>query len=249
MDQLEYSQMLGITYFYELEQNTPEWFEARGGIPTASCAKILLTSTGKIAKGKTVKRYAYKLAAERETGIIEQNPQTYHMMRGHYEEGIAAGVYDENIDQVTECGFITRDFGYFKIGASPDRIIDLSKQFDIDGGIEIKSRISTYQMETIVEGVMDKDFYDQIQFTLLTSGREWWDFVQYSNGMPLYIERIYPNIAWQETMLKALFYLEKEIREIQKIYREKIKSMIKTEYIDHSDDSDDVIQASEVNNG
>lgn len=231
-----------ITYYYDLIQGSPEWFAARLGIPTASMFRILITSKGKIANNKTVRNYALQLAAERETGIIEESYQGYDMLRGHFQEVIARNIYSENLDPVAECGFIVRDFGSFKVGGSPDGLVNLPN--DDDGGIEIKSRLSKFQLETIINNKTPEEYIDQIQGSMFVSGRNWWDFVQYSNGMPLYIERFEPNIEWQKLIIEALLNLESMILEYQLAYKQNAKELIKTEQIEMR--FDDTIVSSEV---
>jgi predicted phage-related endonuclease len=230
--------MKDIKYYYNIEQGTEEWLRARLGIVTASMLNTLVTPTGKISKSASVKAYAYELAAQRITGFIEESFQSYDMMRGHIQEEIARDIYSENIEKVTECGFITRTFENFIIGASPDGLINTK------GGEETKSRVSKFQVQTIVENEIPKDYLNQVQASLFVSGREWWDFIQYSNGMPMYIQRIHPDLERFELFKEACESIEEMIVDIITKYNKNSKDLIKTEWVDLNI-SDDIIMGAE----
>jgi hypothetical protein len=230
--------MEDIKYYYEMEQGTEEWLIIKLGLNTSSIINDLVTPTGKIATGKKIDDIAFKMAAQRETKLLEDNYQSFDMMRGHIQEEIARDIYSENIESVKECGIIIRDFGSFKIGASPDGLVG------DNGGIEIKSRLSKFQVKTIIKNEVPVEYINQIQTALLVSSREWWDFIQYSNGMPLFIQRIYPDNERQELIKEACENLEKLIAKYQKQYKENSKNLIKTEWV-NLNISDDIILGAE----
>jgi hypothetical protein len=225
-------------YHYELNQGTDEWLNIRLGIVTASEVNHILTSTGKPAKNETMRTYACQIAAEREFGYIEDHYESFDMMRGHYQESIARDIYNDKFDEVTECGFITRKIHGITLGASPDGLVG------DDGGIEIKSRLSKFQVKTIISDEVPAEFYNQIQACLLVSGREWWDFIQYSNGMPMYVKRVYSDAIRQEQIIEALEAFEVAVLEMTERYRQGSKGLVKTERVEIVFD-DDVIIGSE----
>ena len=47
--------------------------------------------------------------------------------------------------------------------------------------------------------------FNQIQMTLLITGREWWDFVSYNCNFskPLFIQKIYPDKIYFEKLKKG----------------------------------------------
>jgi hypothetical protein len=224
-------------YYYEMEQGTDPWHEARLGMVTASEINKIVTPKGKVKIGKEVGAYACEIASQRENMQIEDTFQSFDMMRGQFQEVIARDIYNDNYNEVHECGFIVADFGGFKIGGSPDGLVEL------DGGVEIKSRLAKFQVSTIVADEVPDEYINQIQAMLLITGREWWDFVQYSNGMPLFVKRVYPDEARQETIIKAVKDLEPMIEEMRSIYQNKSTSMVQTERVEFM--SDDYIEESE----
>jgi putative phage-type endonuclease len=226
-----------IKYHYEIEQNTEEWHQIRLGIVTASNVNVIMTPTGKPAKNQKVREYAYAIAAQREYGFIEDSFQSYDMIRGHIQEGIARDIYNDNYAPIKECGFITNDNYGFRIGCSPDGLVDE------DGGIEIKSRLAKFQFQTIINGEVPNEYMNQIQAFLLVSGRDYCDYVQYSNGLPLFVKRVTVDPVRREAIIEAITAFEDEVQGILDDYREKSASLVKTERVDVI--TDDYIEGSE----
>lgn len=224
-------------YHYDIEQGSEDWLKARLGIVTASEVNHILTATGKPASNEGQRSYACQIAAERELGYIEDHYESFDMMRGHFQEGIAREVYNDNYDEVKECGLITRKFNGITLGASPDGLVG------DDGGIEIKSRLSKFQIKTIISGEVPKDYYNQIQALLMVSGREWFDFVQYSNGMPLYVQRVYPDMERQQCIADALVEFEKKVEETISNYKERANGLIKTERVEITFEDDIILES------
>ncbi len=105
-------------------QYSPEWWEARRGIPTASEFSKIITSKGDLSK--SADKYIARLVAER----ITLNPNFFTEREGHtpaMRNGIALEpearnwVAMEAGKPVRKVGFFTTDDG--KYGASPDGMI------------------------------------------------------------------------------------------------------------------------------
>ena len=215
-----------ITYHYDIIQGTPEWHSLKLGIMSASKTSCLLTPTGSPAKNKTMRRYAMEIAAQRVLGFAEEMKQSFDMYRGTMQEPIAREYYDENCYQSTQCGFVTMEHDGITIGMSPDLLVG------DDGGGEIKSRLAAFQFQTIMSDEVPAEFMDQIQTALLVTGRKWWDFIQYSNGMPLFVKRVLPDTERHAQILDAVVAFEAVVQEIMEDYKSKASSMVQTEYID-----------------
>ena len=222
-----------IKYYNELVQGTDEWLLARAGIVTASVVKDLFTAGMKIADNQTVRNLSYKLAAERITNFVEETGNFWQMERGHLEETIARHIYSENYYTVEECGFITKEFDNgIVIGYSPDGII---KE---DGLIEIKSRINKLQIETVITKTTPSEYICQIQTALLVTDREWIDFVSYSNGMPLYVERHFKNEEVQEIIINAVNLFEARVVETVEQFKKMSEGLILCERVDHNENEE-----------
>lgn len=224
-----------LTVYHELAQNTEEWYEARRGIVTASEVHKLLTSKGAVATNQTSRAYIAGLAAERITGRVEESYQSFDMMRGSVEEPYAREAYKEHYGDVYEIGFFTRDFDGVKLGASPD---GLTKD---GGGIEIKSRKPRVQVNAILTGQVPQSNMPQLQTVMLVGGLKWIDYVSFSNGMHLWVKRVYPDHHWQQNIIEAVKYAEDEINGIVSAYEQGTANLPLMDYIDHDEETEIMI--------
>jgi len=216
-----------ITYIDNLEQGTPEWLKERMGIMTASVVKNLLTSKFAVSKDKKIKILALEMAAQRLTQKVVDPPRTRDMERGHIEEDLAKLVYNEHYNETYDVGFITNTYMGFKVGFSPDGLIG------DDGFIEVKSRLPKYQVKTIYTDEVPDEYIAQIQMGFLVSGRKWCDFIQYSNGMPLFVKRVEPDLEIIESIKVALENFETDITEAITAYETNAKKLVDTEFVKH----------------
>lgn len=224
-------------YYYDIIQGTQEWFDIKRGVVSASKVNCLMTANGAPAKNKTSRRYATEIAAERILGFSEESRQSYDMYRGTMQEPYARDLYNEAYNTTASCGFVTTEYKGIKLGVSPDGLVGE------DGGIEIKSRIAAHQFDTIISGAVPDEHVNQIQTFLLVTGREWVDYVQYSNAMPLFAKRVNPDLDRREQILCALVEFEEMVQEIMCEYKEKSAPMMPTEYFDWA--GMDILTASE----
>lgn len=217
-----------IKYHWDVKQGTDEWHALRRGKVTGTVVKSLLTGkTMKLANNDTVRTLAYEFAAQRETGRTEENYQNYQMMRGHLEEELAFDVYSKNYYESRKCGFITNDKNGIMIGYSPDVVV-----VEFNGLGEIKSRVQKYQVRTILEDIVPAEFILQQQTGLYVSEREWCDFISYSNGMPLYVKRVYPDLEIHDKIATAIYEFDKRVKEVQNQYRELSSKLVPTERVE-----------------
>jgi len=149
----------------ELEQRTPEWYQARKGIPTASSFDKIITSKGEPSKQRT--KYLYELAGERLGGIVDETYQNFAMLRGVEMEAEAKSLYEIIGQPVQEVGFCLSDCGRF--GCSPDGLVGDS------GGVEIKCPLIATHVEYLIKNKeeMPVEYFQQVQGCLFVTGREW----------------------------------------------------------------------------
>lgn len=212
-----------ITYHQELEQGSDEWLLARRGLLTASEMKLVVTPTLKIANNDKVRMHLYELCAQRVNKYVEPAYVSEDMIRGNFDEFEARNMYHEKISPVKEVGFITNDKWGFTLGYSPDGLVGE------EGLIEIKSRKQKFQLQTIANDEVDADYLIQLQTGLLVSERKWCDFVQYSNGMPLYIKRVFPDMVIQNAIIEAAGDFERKVNEIIELYNANAGKYLATE--------------------
>ena len=221
-----------ITYHKNIIQGTPEWHSIRRGIVTASIAGKLITPTGKVANNDTVRQLAFSLAAERITGRTEEGPSTFHLDRGHTEEVFARELYAKNYDSVEQCGFIDSDELGFRVGYSPDGVTK-------DGLIEIKSRMQKFQIQTICSGEVPDEYMAQLQFGLLVSDRPYIDFIQYSNGMELFVKRVIQNPAFFSVLIESVTLFEDRVKALVDDYKEKSIGLVVADLVEIKKDEDE----------
>lgn len=174
-----------ITIHDAVEQGSDEWHALRCGMLTASNIKHIMTPTLKVASNDKTRQHVYEIAAQRITRYVEPQFISDDMLRGYRDEALARELYAARYERhVTQVGFITRDFGGFTIGYSPDGLVG------DDGLIEIKSRLQKYQVQTISSCEMPAEYMLQVQCGLLVTGRDWCDFISYCGGLPMFVHRV-----------------------------------------------------------
>lgn len=213
-----------ITYHHNIEQGTPEWHDIRRGVLTSTAIKTLITPTGKLAENDKTRSHVYDVAAQRITGRTEESYTSFDMMRGHTEEILARELYGEHYAPVTECGFITNEKLGFKVGYSPDGLVGA------EGLIEIKSAKAKIQVQRIVDGGIPSEHMAQVQTGLWVTGREWCDFISYSNGMEMMVVRVNADPAYHELIEKAAIAFEAKVNEVVDAYERNSQHLYMADY-------------------
>jgi len=160
--------------FHDVKQNTEEWFQLRKGKVTTSKLGLVMANYGK-AFGEPAKRYAFRLAKEQVTGMLNEDESftNKHMENGHLYEPIANDCYqEETFYTVSNGGFCEHE--KLSVGGSPDGLI-----LDFNGGIEIKSVIDWTHRNNIKRNSIDPSYKWQILGNIWICELEWLDFVSY----------------------------------------------------------------------
>ena len=175
-----------------VEQRSPEWFEARLGVPTSSNFAKIITMSGKPSTQS--KNYMYKLAGEKVSKVIEDSYQNAAMARGIELEDEARQMYQiVSGNAVEEVGFCITE-GDMICGASPDGLMG------DDGLIEIKCPAVHTHVGYLMDNKLPSEYFQQVQGQLLVTGRKYCDFVSYFPGIkPLIIK-----VERDEDFLKLL---------------------------------------------
>ena len=183
------------------EQNSPEWFEARRGIPTASQFKAILAK----GEGKTRRTYMMKLAGELITGERMESFSNEYTERGHEFEPEARDLYQfQTGAELRRVGFIRSG----KAGCSPDSLIGE------DGGLEIKSQSPHLLIETILKDEFPSEHRAQVQGTLWITKRQWWDIAVYYRGVPLFTKRTHRDEKYIQTLATEVDRFNAELADV-----------------------------------
>jgi len=217
-----------IVHHTDLIQGSDEWHQARCGLITASETKLILTPTLKFADNEKTRQHVWELAAQRISEYVEPSYIGEAMLRGWDDEILAREKYIEVTGQeVREVGFITNDKWGFTLGYSPDG------QVGEKGGIECKSRVQKYQVQTIVEwhrsAVIPTDFALQVQTGLLVAEWDWIDLISYSGGLHMAIMRVHADEKTQAAIIEAAGETEAKIAAAVSDYEVASKGLALTE--------------------
>ena len=182
------------------KQHSDEWHIERARIITASKFSTIVTAATlkPSAQIKTVVRLA---AAAKTFNVIDEFFEDYNMARGTALEPEARAAYSllTGLD-VVEVGLCMNDSQ--TAGASPDGLIYSDEE--LVGGLEIKCPKLNTHLATLDAGKMPASHRLQVQGGLWITGAQWWDFASYFPGLPMFIERIFPEPEVHAALEKAV---------------------------------------------
>lgn len=196
---------------FDCEQGTPEWFEARRAVVTASeFATVMAKGRG---GGESVARrkYLLTLAGEAITGeVADKWEGNRHTERGKLLEPEARDAYAliAGVDPV-QVGFLRRG----QAGASPDSLIG------DDGLLEIKTKLPHLQIECLEADRLPPEHVAQVHGQLWISGRQWCDFVSYWPGLPIFIKRVERDESYIASLSVAVGEFVTEMNQIIQKYK------------------------------
>lgn len=164
--------------FIECQQGSEAWLQSRSGCITASmfsvCRERLKSGKNAGDFSSAAKKYAFKLAIERISGLLleEDKFETFEMRRGRELEPEARLAHEQEKGILVEqCGFAKTEDGLF--GASVDGLIDHA------GISEYKCFISPTSLMPILLENDTSSCTDQVQGGLWITGREYAHFCLY----------------------------------------------------------------------
>lgn len=182
-----------------MNQYTPDWWQFRCGIPTASAFdKIITPAKGELSK--SARSYMMELAAE--VGGMhlpnfftdrDNRPKSQAMAVGTDTEPQARAYYalEREVD-VQEVGFCLSDCGRF--GCSPDGYIAESPMGA--GGLELKCPEAKTHFGYCDQGELPVEYRVQVHGQLVVTGWKWIDFmshVPYLKTGNTFMIRVYPE--------------------------------------------------------
>lgn len=172
-----------MTYHYDIQQNTPEWLQARLGKFTGSVFADLFAKPST----KTYQNAINKVVFERLTGELPESFSNDWTERGHLLEGEAIEAYElKTFTKVNKVGFVELNDW---VGCSPDGLIG------DNGMIQVKCPKFSTLIDYHLSGEVPSDYMIQMQGELLVSEREWNDFYVYHPKLKPILRRIYRDEA------------------------------------------------------
>lgn len=202
---------------HDFEQYSKDWYKIRLGLPTASSARRVVTTTGKLSA--SIEPYAHELAMEvYKSSLDDEFYGTRYTERGKELEPDAIAAYNMINDvEVDTCGFITNDEG--TIGISPDGLVGNYGLVEVKCLADVKhSAMITAWDKT---GKVPSDRIAQTQMQLMVSKRKWNDIVFFHPELPFLSIRVEPDLEFQKSLGEGLELLIKTRDEIVESLRRK----------------------------
>lgn len=181
-----------------VEQGSPEWFDVRKGIPTASMLNAIMAAGKDGGASLTRKKYMRQLAGEIITEKVDENRyKNAAMERGQLLEPEARSAYEFATENTIELvGFVLnreKNFGY-----SPDFLIGSR------GAGEIKTKQQDLLIECIEADRVPPQHVKQLQGGMWASERDWVDLAIYWPGLPLFLKHVERNDLFCSTIAEAV---------------------------------------------
>jgi putative phage-type endonuclease len=199
----------------DVEQNTPEWLQARCGRITASRVRDVLNwlKSGKESEKRA--SYRVEILSERLTGRMESKNVNAEMQWGIDNEAAARFAYEQFIRaEVKRIGFVIHPSMDF-FGASPDGLVGE------DGGIEIKCPKTSTHLEWMFDGIIPDEHRYQMVAGICCTERKWWDFVSYDPRLPRHLRLFIVRMQRDESEVAKV---EQEVLR----FNEEVESMMKS---------------------
>lgn len=186
----------------DIEQGTPEWFQLKAGVPSASHASDIITEKT-WQPSKSQEPYMDQLVDEAIRGHVEEGYKSTAMDAGTAREGESRLTYElDHLVDVHQVAFIFDDKKMY--GCSPDGVIN--KPIGFSHGLEMKNPLGKTHVKYLRENKLpDKGgYFQQIQMSLLVTGFTRWDFMSYVPGHKPFYLQVERNEAFIKKLKKEL---------------------------------------------
>lgn len=189
---------------FDCEQNSPEWYAARLGIPTASEFHTVMAVGPKGGKSATRVAYLNKLAGEILTGDPMPTYTNSDMERGKEQEDEARDLYTFTAEaELRRVGFVRSGMA----GCSPDSLVGTQ------GGLEIKSAAPHIQIDRILKDELPSEHKAQVHGSMWVCGRAWWDFMSYCPKLPPFVKRVYRDEEYIAKIAREVNLFDVELQQ------------------------------------
>ena len=187
----------------DCDQRSPEWHQARSGVPSASEFDKIVTSDGSPSKQR--QKYMYELVGQKLGALPEESYTNKAIENGILREADAREMYSRDVKPVIQVGFCLADEGW---GCSPDGFVGE------DGLIEIKCPILSTHIEYLIKQKLPTDYVQQVQGQMLVTGRKYNDFISYYPGLKPLVVRCYRDEVFISRLRSELLKFIQELNEL-----------------------------------
>ena len=208
---------------YNFEQRSPEWYNIRKGVLTASRFKEVLTP-GKGDLKTSATDYMTEVALQ-ELPIDPHEEKTQEILDRKFDiqwgndwEDAAREWFAYNVMSVSQVGFVKQSENSF-LGCSPDGLIpdggELGKWY---AGLEIKCPKLKNHALWALNGALPNEHKLQVHGSMVVTGLDIWYFMSYFPGYKPFIVEVKRD-SFTEQVGKSLAEFEKEyIVEREKVF-------------------------------
>jgi hypothetical protein len=196
----------------EVQQGSDAWFALK-------CARITGTRFSSVMAAKSTDKYKKLVSCMVGEILRSDSEDTFKssaMEDGVEREPDAIKEYEVVTGyKISQTGMCVPDQDHPLhewIGISPDLLIG------DDGGAEFKCPTRATHIDYILSNELPSEYKWQVYGELMVAEREWWDFVSYYPGEPLFIKRVFKEDVFKER--NSLF---KGIEDIVKIIKDSVK--------------------------
>ncbi len=201
---------------HSMPQRSPEWFQARWGLLTASRCNDAFKTLKNGAWAAPRADLIVELAVERLTSYSpSEGYVSAAMQRGIDCERLALAAWEAQTGGFAEtCGLVRHDT--LLTGASLDGYVD-----GFNGVLEVKCPNSVTMYRWITENKLPADHRLQCLHALWLTGAEWVDFIAWDDRMPggmqLFVVREYANpVLIQDHAEKVEQFLQEVDAEVER---------------------------------
>jgi hypothetical protein len=186
-----------------MPQYSPDWWEIRRGVPTASKFGDIMGKKMTLLAG--AESYIDELIADTvrlDPNAMTERPMSAAMRHGTECEPEARRFYEmERGVTVQLVGFCTTDDG--TLGCSPDFLVG-------DEGVgELKCPQPKTHVSYLRANALPDDYRAQVHGHLIVTGRPWCDFLSYCPGFPPLLVRVAPDEYTAKLRAVLAEFLEK----------------------------------------
>lgn len=222
--------------FVPCQQGTPEWFDMRAGVCTASMFSSAVSRLGRKSGDKkegdfsaASDKYAADLAIELISGKpYGEPPKAWTLQRGHDLEPLARQSYEMQTGNIAlEAGICLTDDRAF--GYSTDGLVGVTTAggeiIGCEGLIEIKCPVDSTKILAMWQTGDVSEYAHQMQGGMWITGAKWCDFIMHvpdleNAGKDTYIKRVHRDDEFIEKLEADLLAFIQRVRGIGAFFRQ-----------------------------